>query len=58
MQRAGNLAGCAIGTENERKEDRAEENEEMNITQLERNPVEKATGEVETIFRGGNGWSN
>ena len=57
-QRAGNLSRHAKGTANEREEDGAEENAARNLTHPARNPVQQATGEVETIFGGGNGWGN
>ena len=57
-QRAGNLAGHVTGTENERKEEEAKDNLARNCTQRARKPVEQATGEVETIFVGVNGWGN
>ena len=46
-ERAGNLAGYAMGLENEPKEYEEEENKAGNHKQLERNP-----------FRGSHGWGN
>ena len=53
--RAGNLAGHATGTANERNEDKAEGKTAGNRRQPERNPVEPAMGDVKFIFRGGYG---
>ena len=58
LQMTRNLSGHATGTANEREEDKSEENTERNCMQPARNPVEQATGEVETIFEGGNSWGN
>ena len=55
---AGNLYRYATGTSNERKEDKLEENAASNCTYPASNPGDKATGEVDTIFGGGNGWGN
>ena len=57
-QRAGNLAGHVTGTANKRKEEEAKDNLARNCMQRARNPVEQATGDVETIFVGVNGWGN
>ena len=57
-QRAVNLSGHATGTANECEDDKAEENTARNRTRPLGNPVEQVTGEVETIFRGGNIWGN
>ena len=57
-QRAGNLAGNTTGTAKEREEDKSEDNEARNRTHPTRNPVEQATGEVDTIFGEGNRWDN
>ena len=58
MKRAGNLDGYATGKATKSEEDKSEENEERNRTQPEKIPVEQVTGEVDTIFRGGNSCSN
>ena len=54
-QRSGNLFRHATGTAKEREEDEAEGNVAGNHMQPARNPVDQATGEVETTFGGGNG---
>ena len=53
-QRAGNLAGHVPGTENGRDEEKVEGDTAGNRRQPEKNPVEPATGDVKTIFRGCN----
>ena len=57
-QRLVNLDMYAMGKANKRKEDKTEDNAARNCTQLERKPVEKATGEVENIFGGGTSLGN
>ena len=55
-QRVGNLARHATGTAKKRDEDKAEGNTVGNCTQLEKNHVDQAKGDVKTFFGGGNGW--
>ena len=56
LQRPGNLTNHATGTVAERDEVETEEGAARNRSQPARNRVDQTTGEVDTIFGGGNGW--
>ena len=57
-QRAGNLTRHARGAVAECKEDETEESAARKCSQPARNQVDQVKGEINTIFRGGNGWDN
>ena len=57
-QRAGNLTKHASGTVDEREGEEIEDNAEGKCSHPSRYCVEQATGEVDTIFRGGDVWGN
>ena len=55
---AENLTIHAMGTTSKREEDKTEDNAEGKRYHMARIQVDQAMGEIDTIFRGGNGWGN